>query len=477
MTARRTRLLAASSAIALWVAGCASAPDLARITPDPGAVYRAHLADRHGGADQPVLTDNSTLADYLRYAALNNPGLESAFHRWQAALERIPQVTSLPEPSVNFRVFVLAMDTRASVGIEQMIPGANKLRLSGDAAFEASEAERERVEAERIKLVNAVKKAYFEYYYLARTIAVTRENRELVKALQDVATARYRVGAAQLSDVLKGQVELGRMDDEVRSVEALRTSSAGRINAALNRPPSAPLPFPAAIALENVTLVDDDVIAAIAASSPELRVMDREVAEQKVMQERAKAEYNPDYIIGAEYMFPTSEGEHQLALILGFTLPIRTAKYKAMFREALLRERAAAAAKQQKLNELSSDAQMALYEIRDAERKIDLYQHTLIPTARQSLKTTETAYATGKAGFLDLLDIERQLLEFQLSYERALATHAQKIAELEMIVGTDLPRDATPPPAVAPPEAEPPRPGTPSEAMPKEEDSTKPAEP
>ena len=48
--------------------------------------------------DTPVLTDDSTLADYLAYAALHNPGLEAAFNRWKAAAERISQVTSLPDP-------------------------------------------------------------------------------------------------------------------------------------------------------------------------------------------------------------------------------------------------------------------------------------------------------------------------------------------------------------------------------------------
>ena len=36
----------------------------------------------------PQLNRQSTLSDYLAYAALNNPGLEAAFNRWKAALER-----------------------------------------------------------------------------------------------------------------------------------------------------------------------------------------------------------------------------------------------------------------------------------------------------------------------------------------------------------------------------------------------------
>ncbi|MDA7525313.1 hypothetical protein N8667_06990, partial [Verrucomicrobia bacterium] len=39
-----------------------------------------------------------SLEGYLEYAALQNAGLRSKFLQWKAALERIPQVYSLPDP-------------------------------------------------------------------------------------------------------------------------------------------------------------------------------------------------------------------------------------------------------------------------------------------------------------------------------------------------------------------------------------------
>ena len=37
----------------------------------------------------PQLSEESTVVDYVRYAALNNPALEAAFNRWRAALEKV----------------------------------------------------------------------------------------------------------------------------------------------------------------------------------------------------------------------------------------------------------------------------------------------------------------------------------------------------------------------------------------------------
>jgi outer membrane protein TolC len=54
----------------------------------------------------PTLHESATLNDYLAYAALNNPGLEAAFNRWRAALERVPQEKSLPDPRFTYRYFI-----------------------------------------------------------------------------------------------------------------------------------------------------------------------------------------------------------------------------------------------------------------------------------------------------------------------------------------------------------------------------------
>ncbi|MCK5114336.1 MAG: hypothetical protein KAR11_06190, partial [Phycisphaerae bacterium] len=56
-----------------------------------------------------------------------------------------------------------------------------------------------------------------------------------------------------------------------------------------------------------------------------------------------------------------------------------------------------------------------------------------------SVVVSETAFRTGKASFTDLLDTQRLFLEFELAAERALANRAQRLAELEMLVGKPIP--------------------------------------
>jgi len=94
--------------------------------------------------------------------------------------------------------------------------------------------------------------------------------------------------------------------------------------------------------------------------------------------------------------------------------------------------------KEEKTNALATDVQMAAWRYRDAERKIDFYRDTMLPKAREALGAAQKAFEAGNATFTDFIDTQRMLFEFQLSYERALADHEQRLAELEAMVGRPL---------------------------------------
>jgi outer membrane protein TolC len=80
-----------------------------------------------------------------------------------------------------------------------------------------------------------------------------------------------------------------------------------------------------------------------------------------------------------------------------------------------------------------------LYEFHDSDRKTKLYGDTLVPEANDLVVVSEAAYKTGALDFLNLIDAQRMLLGFQLMYERAVTDNQQSLAELEMVVGTELP--------------------------------------
>ena len=409
-------------------------------------------------AQLPTLDDSAALEDYLAFAALNNPGLEAAFNRWKAALERIAQERSLPDPRFTYRNFIREVETRVgpqrqALSLSQMFPWFGKLELRGGMAAEAAEAAKQRFENERLALFFEVKYAFYEYYYLGRAIEVVRQNFELVEYLESVARARYKTASAGHPDVIRAQVEMGKLEDQLSSLRDLLVPVVARLNAVLNRETNLKLPLPQSIPDDALAITDDEVLKHLAEGSPVLKALDHEVERARHAVALARKNYYPDITLGGGYTDvgvaeknmstggrPSDSGKDIWMMSVSLNLPIWRNKYAAGEREARAQYLGALGARTQRENSLTATTQRTLFEYRDAGRKIALYRDVLISKAKESIGSTETAFRSGSASFLDLVDAERSLLEFELSYERALANRAQRLAELEMLVGRTLSR-------------------------------------
>ncbi len=432
----------------LLMSGCAAGPLDDRIE---SAGLPARLSSP-ATADAPALPldEDADVADLLRYAALNNAGLRAAFEQWRAALEQVPQVTALPDPRFSYNYFIENVETRVGpqrhgVGLSQTLPWFGKLDNRGGVAMEAARAVKAHYDAQKLQLFYRVKRHWYEYYYVTRAINVVRENRDLVKYLEQVARTRFKVAAAGHPDVIRAQVELGKLDDRLRSVQDMRTPIAAQLNAALNRPGNAPLPEPRE--MENHTLGQDDeqLVATLHRQNPHLLALQHEMAQQRRAVALARREGYPDVTVGFDYIDVGSavvpgvsdSGQDAVALNLSMNLPIWREKYDAGVRQALHRFGAATQQRLERQNLLEAELRTALFHLRDAHRKIDLYRDTLLPKARQALKATEAAFRAGSATFSDIVDAQRVQLRFELDLVRARINRAQRVAEAQMLVGSE----------------------------------------
>jgi outer membrane protein TolC len=232
-----------------------------------------------------------------------------------------------------------------------------------------------------------------------------------------------------------------------------------KLNAALNKPFGSSLPWPRVIQEEKVAFSYEQLLTWLKESNPELKTIDFAAAREKAAIDLAKKNYFPDLTLGVEYIntndaldLPANpetgerprvkdDGKDPFIAMVALNLPIWYGKYRAGEKEARLRYLAALKQRNDRENSLIADLRMVLYNFRDAERKINLYRDTLVPKSKQSFNVIQQAFTAGKTDFLDVIDAERTLLEFQLSFERALANHAQRLAKLEMLIGKEIPQD------------------------------------
>ena len=227
----------------------------------------------------PELDESASLDDYVLYAMLNNPGLRAAFDRWKAALDQVGPAQTLPDPRFTYANYIREVETRVGAqeqkfGLAQTFPWFGTLDLRGDMALQAANAEQQRYEAAKLDLIYRVKNIYYEVGYLAEAIAITKDNLTLLTYLEGVARTKYKSGAGLQSAVIKAQVELGKLEDRLHSLEDLMRPMVTKLNMALNRPSNMPLPVPKGLPEEKQAFVDEDLFFQLRKNNPNLKAFD-----------------------------------------------------------------------------------------------------------------------------------------------------------------------------------------------------------
>ncbi|MBN1506124.1 MAG: TolC family protein [Sedimentisphaerales bacterium] len=409
------------------------------------AVLLVGLATSALRAAEPLGADANapgTLSEYLRYAALHNAGLKAAFEQWKAALEKIPQARALPDPTFTYGYFIEQLNTRQRAGIMQVFPWFGKIEARTDAATAAAKAAHKRYEARELQLLFDVKDAFYDYLYLARATEIARANLELARHFEEVARTRYLTIAATHPDIIRAQIRVAELQYELDALERSREPTVVKLNAVLDRPAGASLPWPRQEPAPPVVVDPRAVVAALKRSNPQLQAIGFDVEQLRHEVDVAKRDFYPDIGLGVEWMEMNmgsmSGADDDVMLGLQLNLPIWRRSYKAAEQQARAAARRAQHEKQNTENELIARTARALYGYVDTGRRLSLYGDVLVPKAEQLVNAAEAAYIAGTFDFLNLIDAQQALLEFRLERERAWTGHQQRLAELEMLAGTDL---------------------------------------
>ena len=390
--------------------------------------------------EEAALDPHAELAEYVRYAEQHNPKLKQALTRYQAALAKVPSASAWADPRLTYGYFARPVETRTGpqemrFSAAQTFPWKGKLDLKGRIAQQEAEVKGQRYEAVRRSLIFEVKAAYYDCYFLERAIAVTEENLRLLAHLEEVGRTRYRGGTGEHAPVIKAQVELGRLEDQLRSLRQQRRPTAARLNAALGRAATAPIAVPDSLPMAALDLDEEGLKARLQAANPMLQMRQVQAQAQSLGVELAGKQFYPDLTVSLDYIHIGDRGENPLMAMASINLPLWRSSYEAGERAAKLNHQAALQGVADEENRLAAELELALYKQRDAQSRSALYQDSLLPKAEQALNVTQRAFAADRSDFLAVIDAQRTLLEFQLAYERARTDQALHWAEIEKLVG------------------------------------------
>jgi outer membrane protein TolC len=382
-----------------------------------------------------------TLRDYLKYAEAHNAGLKSSYQQWQMAIEQVPQAKALPDPQLTYEYWTKQSDLhmKQNVGVMQTLPWFGKIDARTQAATKETSAAQQKYQAARLALFKEIKEGFYEFAYLAGAIDIANENLELMKHFGEVAQTKHMTAEASHPDVIRAQVEIAKMEDVLRGLNQLREPTVSRLRTALTLPADTNLPWPKTEEFNAVELDYERLTNILRQKNPELAGLNYEAMAAGSKITLAEKSFYPDIGVGVTWEDMDSRGGRDgVAMVFQMNLPLWRDSYSAGKRQAQAQK---ASIEQQKIeteNVRLTKASRAYYEYRDSVRRIRLYRDTLIPKGRELLQASEAAYRQGTIDFLSLVDAQRTLLDYHLSLQRAIADNQQKLAELEMLAGTEL---------------------------------------
>jgi cobalt-zinc-cadmium efflux system outer membrane protein len=405
-----------------------------------GTVKAAYRPDDRRPA-LPELTTNSSLADFLTYAMLNQPAIEAAYYDWAASVENVTVARSLPDPKLTFQMDIKDIVTSVMPGFMQEFPGPGKLRAQARVTAANSQGRYFAFENAVLQTAYAVKQSYYRLWFLDETVEVDREMLRLLAELERIARAQNDVGRVTLQDVYRAQIEEDRLKTELANLEDSRHPLQAQFKAALGLKRDQPAPpLPGRFEASTLDLTPERVLDTAFARNPQLRAMEAEVRQAQASLDLAYKARVPDFGIGL--MADAKMSPVLFRPLATATLPVWRDKIAAEIAAAQAGKHAAQARLTAAQLDLTVEFAGKSFDYREVNRNLDLLRNRLIPKARQSLEIARAAYLAGKTDFFNLMDTERTLLEFRLSEIEVRTQRELVLADLSLLVAGLPPANA-----------------------------------
>lgn len=397
--------------------------------------------------------ESLVLSDLIQEALENNPRLVAAGQRALSAERAVPQAGALPDPRITFGLMNLPVNSFAfdqepmtgkQIAVMQMFPFPGKLSLSTDMAeFEAAAVQQQKQEV-RNQIIQTVRRAYYDLYAVERALDTVQKNRDLMEQLIRVVEIKYATGTGLQQDVLRAQVELSKLDDDLIMWRQKRLVAAAHLNAVLNRPAGNPL----GRTLPNLELLEETdpefSPQEIERQRPLLIAWREKLKKAEAAVKLAHRDLWPNITVGASYSqrddLKTGAKMYDFfSMSVTLDIPLfYKRKQNQKIAERQLDFQAVQAEYANILNGVLAEVEVQKAELEKNRKRIELYEGGILLQAQQSLESAQAGYQVGKVDFLNVVDNWMRLLNYELQYSFALSDYYKSLAGYELAVGKDV---------------------------------------
>ena len=384
-----------------------------------------------------------TLEDYFKIASDNNPGLLSQYKEFEAALEKVPQVSTLPDPSISFGYFISPVETRvgpqnARFSLTQMFPWFGTLKAQGDAATLMAEARYQSFLDAKNKLYFEISTAYFPLYELREWMKIEEGNIAILESYKAISNSKFKNGNGTLVDVLRVDIMLKEAVTNLGILNKKEMPLLASFNKLLNRNEIEPVIIADTIEIDPLSL--DNAKDSLVVDHPLLNSLELKIKASEASEYAAIKQGLPRFGLGLDYvmvgertdMALPDNGKDVLMPMVTVSLPIFRGKYKAAVKEAQLMQEIYSLQKTETTNSLNSNYEMALFDIRQQTDLISLFDQQ-ISESEQVLNLLFTSYGNSGKDFEEVLRMQQQLLKYDRLKITALSQYRIAQAKLNYI--------------------------------------------
>ncbi len=376
----------------------------------------------------------------------SNTALKALEQSYRAALEKAPQINQLPDPEVSIGAFPLPVQTRLGaqqlrLSAGQMFPWFGTLAAKEDWAHAQAAVSQTQIESYKKELLYQIQVAWYRLYEIRQSREIIAQKLEILHSLKKLAEAQVAAGQASLADVLRTDLKIRELSQELKILASQEKKPLIEINQLLHRPLDEPISLPAGLTFSVLPFQKDSLFSQIWQQHPQLQMLS---AQQEVSRQAMRVNEKagkPMLGLGADYLFvsartdaePLNNGRDIIQLKATVSLPLFREKYAAKNREESFRIHALEHQKEEAASSFLSMIEMAYAEHESAGLMQELYLQQ-IETIKATLSILRSDYSNSNRNFDELLRLEAELINYELKLLRAVVMSHQARVGIERFV-------------------------------------------
>ena len=387
-----------------------------------------------------------TVDEAVQIALTRDAKLQALQARSAALQEKAIADNTLPDPKLKLGLMNFPTDTydrdqepmtQVQVGLQQMFPAGQSLSLKSQQTSSMAQGEAARAEDQKRQLYRDVRQTWLELYYWIKAEEVITQDRQLFGKLVKITQSQYSAGRQNQQDVLRAELELGKLDDRKRRIRIMKDKTWARLVKYIGEQH----------AQRKIAMQFPDLPAVYEngdwlSKHPLIQLENSNVTKSEQGVSLARQSYKPSWMLDVTYGardglnpngtertdfvsamvmldLPFFTGDRQDRNVAASKFQLNSALNSRQERERMLRE--------------MWQASYAMWQ-HHAERNSH-FQNVLVPVAKENTRASLSSYQSRRSDFNSLMRAQIMELETQLSALRVKVEHAKLQAQLLYLAG------------------------------------------